>query len=195
MPRRDHGQRPVVREATEPITPRGLSIDIVAPAGGETLFLQLLDDRAVRYWVHWTGSRTQPCVEPKTDCEWCQKGKPAEQQGYVGAVDLVRKRRVCVRLTEFALRRAEWLATPQTSLRGKVITYYRAPQKSANGEDRDRGRCVLGLREDYRAMGDNLPQPFSILDLLWQNWDADDKPRRARVVGPAVFPPGGGPPY
>jgi len=62
--------------------PSGPKYRLFRLKAGERINFSLIGTRIYGYWTHWSG-RTDPCIEPKEECQGCKRQDPQRWKGYV----------------------------------------------------------------------------------------------------------------
>lgn len=72
---------PYRRGEEEPAS--GPRYKIVRVKANETFNVAILGTEFHRFWTHWSGSRTEPCTEPKAECIGCSRQWPQRWKAYL----------------------------------------------------------------------------------------------------------------
>jgi hypothetical protein len=94
---------------------------------GKALVFTCLSREILGIWTHWTGQRTQPCLDCGQPCPWCQKEAPRRWKGYIYAQDCNSGQTAVVEVTPGAARQLGNQLHGMKDLRGLQVRLERTP--------------------------------------------------------------------
>jgi len=63
--------------------PRGPSLRIFRLKANDHRTVSIFGTHIHGFWTHWSGSASEPCTEPKTECIGCQREWPLRWKAYI----------------------------------------------------------------------------------------------------------------
>jgi len=122
-------------------------------------------------WTHWNGKASEPCYEPKEECNGCRRGLPRRWKGYIHVYTVAEKKEGFVEVTPTAADILKHFLPADASYRGECIMLNR----SSNSE---KGRLKCSVHAPYANVA-SLPaerDPLETLAKLWKlDSDVDDE--------------------
>lgn len=101
--------------------PQGPRFRVVRIKALEQVNLSILGSSFHKYWTHWNGSRTEPCIEPRTDCEGCKRQWSQRWKAYLHVIREDRQEEGFLELTKLNRDAIRELCGPDELLRGSRI--------------------------------------------------------------------------
>lgn len=149
---------------------------ICSPKIGERLHFTILGDAPVGVLTHWLWNRCLPCTGGENGCDGCRLGRCRRWKGYLACWSDRDAREVIAEITtQVALDHPNIFSSEATSLRGWLITTYRAGKKPNSP-----------MRAEFSpppAKARPLPKSFDLMEALCRIWDMTHR-RRAAVTDP-----------
>lgn len=128
--------------------------------------------------VHFFDKRTRPHIEPRENCEGCQRRCDTRWKGYLGCWDRGKGRLCFAEVTKEAYERCNGFQDYKDKLRGMCINLTR------NGESRN--AKVTARLSLYAGKPDELPPPFDLqraLEHLWFTHEGEELPVEEYLAG------------
>lgn len=113
---------PYRREDSPP--PAGPRLKIIRPKAAESFNVAILGSRVHGFWTHYH-DRTEPCTEPKDQCEGCKRQWPSRWKGYVHALQEPGMIEGFLELTALGRERVLDLVGGEAMLRGSRLKIQR----------------------------------------------------------------------
>lgn len=151
-----------INRANEPPRP-GPEMQVVRLKAGQELHATVLSDALWGCYVHWNGSRSEPCYADKKQCPGHKRGLPLRWKGYLHVVDNHRQTECFLELTPLAADQLIAQVGTGEPLRGQRLSMRRMSG--------DKARLKVTLLAHHTAVSKaELPRakdPYATLVKLW----------------------------
>lgn len=125
----------------------------------------VLSESVWEYYTHWVDNRTEPCIEPASECPGCKYKWNRRWKGYVAAL-IPSNRRLClVEISKDAARNCPMLTSGKVNLRGGELTLKRS------GEHK---RSPVRAEFKSAVAARDLPPEFDVDAALCRIWNGED---------------------
>lgn len=149
------------RTSAEP-PPAALSLHLYRLRKGAVFSVVCLSERIYGIVTHWTGTRTEPCIDPPDECPGCKARKPRRWKGYIHCRNAKDGAEGLIELTAGAARQLQAQRPNTPTLRGTMLRIERS-KKASNG------RLDVQVLGTYHPIEDLPPaqSPIHTLELLF----------------------------
>jgi len=136
---------------------------ILSPKPGQEVKAIITANRPLSVWKHFVEKCSYPCTRA-ADCPYCKARHSPRWMSYVSGLSIITGKAVLIELTAHAYHSCPALKSPETMLRGKVITLARRG-RAANSPVIAKIEEATGTVRTWK-----LPQPFDVKSSLLRMW-------------------------